>query len=194
VSITTPEVDFDFDLDAARREATGRDSLTFKYAGGAYQLPVEMPLDVLDPFLARDFNLVGLIREFTSPQKVKDPETGDLVNEDWTKTLERVLFTREDLPAEVLDAIHGAFSLLFGADDYARFRAARPSAQDYIRLVTSLSAKYGVSLGEAFASPSSSTEDGGATSKETSESTPESTPAPSGDAQVSEPASSESAG
>ena len=73
-----------------------------------------------------------------------------------------------------------AFAILFG-DNYENFRAMRPSVATYLRLTRHLVTLYGVGLGEAFASPTSSVS-GGATPKPTSPVTAISTPEVSGSA------------
>jgi hypothetical protein len=113
--------------------------------------------------------------------KSVDPETGkqrDMVDI-FTKTL-------EDRPAALADiwsALHDTFAALFDTAEnpgqYAAFRALRPSLKDYGRLVRALTRAYGVSLGEAFASPVSS-KSGGTTPNPTSPDSTDSTPDGSG--------------
>lgn len=172
------------DLDAGRREQEYPDTLPVTFRGETFDLPAEFPLDVLDPFLAEDFNLAGLIREVMAEARKEDGTTKPI-----SEVVIDTLFNRPALPIEVIQAIFAAFELLFGAENYARFKALRPSLVDYGRLTRGLFSAYGVSLGEAFASPASS-ETAGTTPNQTSPgSTPDSTPDGSGADQGSSPGS-----
>lgn len=175
----------DLDLAAARREQEEPDGLPLKFRGTTFMLPTELPLDVFDPFLAEEFDLAGLIREVMAEARNDDGTTKPVA----TVVID-TLFHRPALPVEIIKTVFAAFEALFGADQYAAFKALRPSLNDYGRLTSALFSEYGVSLGEAFASPDSSVSDG-ATPKETYESTPSSTPDASGDDEGSAPGSSE---
>lgn len=170
------------DLDAARAESTPIE-VTFK--GQTFTLPGELPLDVFDPLLSDDLDLVGMIRKAWS-----NPDLADGVIE--------TLLAPGNVPAKLLAAIREGFRLLFADEDAAnpdaefdRFMACRPSAQDFRRLISHLARLYGVSLGEVFASLITSPTAGGATQSTTSPDSTGSTPEPSGDAPASEPDSSE---
>lgn len=181
----------DLDLAAAQREISNPEGLPLKFRGQEFLLPAELPVDVFDPFLSEEFDLAGLIREGVTRYKAaKSAEDDGGKKVSIAGIVVDTLFDRPTLPLDLLDAIYSAFELLFGAEQYATFKALRPSIPDYAALMAGLFQEYGVSLGEAFASPSSSETDG-ATQKETSESTPTSTPEVSGDGEVSAPASSE---
>jgi hypothetical protein len=175
------------DLDAARRESAFPDGIDVPFRGETYNLPGELPADVFDPFLTPEFDLSGLlVTLFKDDDAEKKKELGDRVVE--------LLLERPMLPAENITAIYAALELLFGPDQWATFKAARPSIPDIARLVSGLFRLYGVSLGEAFASVGSVT-NAGPTSKQTSPlGIPVSTPDASGDAPAPETASSESAG
>lgn len=162
------------DLDAGRRELAHPDGIPVVLGGETFTLPAEFPVDVLDPFLDEKFDLAGLIREAVRKSKNEDGTTKPV-----SVIVVDTLFDRPSLPVELIQTIYAAFEQLFGAEDYARFKAQRPSIGDYQRLTSGLFSLYGVSLGEAFASPDSSESDG-ATQKETSAGSTESTPAKSG--------------
>lgn len=174
------------DLDAAIREQVDPDGIDMPFRGAVFHLPAELPLDVFDPFLDPEFDLVGLIRTFVEADKDEKADVAETVVD--------VLFERPNLPREVLDAFYGSLRLLFGAEQFEQFQAKRPGHKTYTIFIRLLLAKYGVGLGEAFASADSS-ENGGETSKPTSPtSTTDSTPAKPSAAAKRKKASSASAG
>ena len=174
------------DLDAARRESAFPDGINVPFRGETYTLPGELPADVFDPFLTPEFDLSGLLVTLFKDDDAEKKELGDRVV--------GLLLDRPMLPAEIITAIYAALELLFGDEQWATFKAARPSIPDIARLVSGLFRLYGVSLGEAFASVGSVT-NAGPTSKQTSPlGIPVSTPDASGDAPAPETGSSESAG
>lgn len=158
------------DLDAARREAAYPDGIPVVKGGQTFTLPAELPVEVFDPFLSENLGLVDILKDALS-EKADDKGLGELVID--------TLLARPSLPADLLQAIKDAFAVLFD-EQYPAFVATRPSVQDYVRLTRGLVQAYGVSLGEATASPGSS-ESAGATPKPTSTSTTDSTPEASGD-------------
>ena len=168
-------IDFALHLDAARREREAPDGIPLTQQGQEFMLPAELPADVFDPFLLGKLDLAGMLRTALENDE-EDPDLGEIVV--------KLLFENPSLPADVLTAIHDSFALLFGEEQYAEFRATRPSLVDMGVLVRGLFKLYGTSLGEVFASSDSSESDG-ATQKETSESTPKSTSAKSGAARGS---------
>ena len=156
------------DLDAAAREAGTPDGILLVLKGVEYELPAELPIDVFDPFLSDDFDLVALIRAYY--------DAGERAGED-ASGLGVVLSLLEDRPLlhrQTIAAVSAALRSLFGEEQYATFLAGRPSIEDFSRVGSHLVDEYGVSLGELFASPTTSTT-GGATQKQTSEPTTEST-------------------
>ncbi len=157
------------DLNAAVRESKYPDGIPVTFGDKTFILPSELPVDVFDPLLDADFDLVGLIKALLDSTKA-----------DIGEALVDLLTNRPDLPVEIRDTIYACLGLLFGAEQFAQFRELRPGIGTYARLIGGLAKEYGSSLGEAFASPTSS-ESGGATSSPTSPgTTPASTPAPSG--------------
>ncbi|WP_431959439.1 hypothetical protein [Actinacidiphila sp. bgisy160] len=171
------------DLDAPRRESAHPDGIPVRFGGRSFTLPAELPLDtltglILDP----DLDLPGILSRLN--RSTTATFGNDVVD---------TLLDRADLPHSVLKAFTRALESLFGVEAYAEFTRLRPSVPDYIRLIKALWSLYGVSLGEAARSLTSSTS-GGATSKRTSRTTtPGSTFAASSGVPDS-PASSESDG
>lgn len=163
------------DLDAGRREAEQPEGLPVIFKGENFLLPAELPVDVFDPFLDEEFDLAGLIRDGMARAKNEDGSTKPV-----STIVMDTLFNRPALPVEIAKTIFAAFELLFGAEEYARFKALRPSLPDYGRLTAGLFRLYGVSMGEAFASPASSESDGATPKQTLPASTPDSTPAKSG--------------
>lgn len=172
----------DFDFDAAKREEEQPDGIRLTFKGETFILPAELPLDIFDALLSEKLDLTGIFTELLNSEDDADGFVAVL----------KLLIDRPTLPKALLDAIHACFASLFGEEDYARFRKLRPSIKDVVRIGRGLLERYGMSLGEAFASRDSS-EAAGATSKEPSNSITESTPAASGDDAEPAPASSESA-
>jgi hypothetical protein len=146
------------DLDAHRRESVYPDGITLRFGGEEFVLPAQFPLEVLDPFLDEDLGLVEIIRDF-----VKDDEQDDVAS------ILDTLVSRPGLPKQAVGAVSEALEILFGAEQWQRFvnSPARPGAGDYLFIGRNLIRAYGVTLGEAFASPDSA-ENGGATLKPTS--------------------------
>lgn len=170
------------DLDAAIRESAFPDGIPVTFRGQQFTLPAELPLDVFDPLLDERVDLVGLLR-------IAFGEGG---NEAVGDAIITALFNRPNLPLVLRDAIYDSLRLLFGQEQFDAFQAHRPGLSTYGRLISGLFQKYGVSLGEAFASPASS-ETGGATSSPTSPATtPVSTPEEPSVAPEPAPASLES--
>jgi hypothetical protein len=163
------------DLDAARRESAHPEGIVVRLGGEDFTLPAELPADVFDPFLTPEFDLSGLIIA------VFKDKNDDGSESDLAERLVSLLFDRPSLPTEVIDAVYRALELLFGDEQWATFKAQRPSFKDLGRLVGGLFRLYGTSLGEAFASVSSVTT-AGPTSKQTSPlGIPASTPDGSGE-------------
>jgi hypothetical protein len=166
--------DFILDLDAARRERAHPEGIKLVNGGEEFILPAELPADVFDPFLLGKIDFAGLLRTALENDE-ENPDLGEI--------LVKVLFENPSLPQDVYAAIHESLALLFGAENYDRFKATRPSFVDLGLLVKGLLTRYGTSLGEVFASPDSSESDG-ATQKETSDASTSSTPAKSGAAKT----------
>lgn len=155
------------DLDAAEREIAYPDGINLRLGGHTYTLPAELPLDVLDPLIAEDFDLAGLIVELTS-----------IGGDDLGESVVNLLTKRPDLPRQFKETIHGCLRLLMGGEAFDAFLATRPSLQKYGRLIRGVLGLYGTTLGEATASLTTSGT-GGATSNQTSDASTESMPEPS---------------
>lgn len=152
-----PKTPVALDLDAARREVQHPDGYLVRFGGADLRLPAELPLDVFEPLLAPELDLLGAVSTILETAE----ESGD------TGAIVGVLLTRPNLPAGLLAAVKDGVARLLGEEQAAVFAAARPSLQDYRRFITGVLRLYGVSLGEWLAPPETS-ETGGATSKETS--------------------------
>jgi hypothetical protein len=160
------------DLDARRAEANAVPK-SFTLGGQVFDLPSELPGDVLAPFLSDDLGLVDLIGEAMSGND--QAGVSDMLFD--------ALAKRPTLPAGLLAAAKTAFETLIGVDRFPAFMAARPSVPDYVFLVRGLLAEYGLSLGDFFGSGSSSGNEE-TNSKQTSPGTttdPTATSAESGD-------------
>lgn len=174
----------DLDAEAARREITNPDGLPVRFRGEEYLIPAELPVDVFDPFLEPGFDLAGLIREAIAEAK----EPGIAGEKGIDEVVIDLVFNRPDLPVKIINAVYSAYEILFGPEQYARFRQARPSLPDYMALTRGLFRVYGTSVGEAFASVDSS-ETSGLTQKPTLPASTGSTPEPSGAPQEPAPVS-----
>lgn len=159
------------DLDAARRETEAPDGIEVVLGGQNFLLPAELPVDVFDPFFTDEFDLGGLLKAV-----LEDDEEDSM-----GQSVVKLLLERPQLPMVSIQAVYSAFEVLFGVDDWPRFKATRPSIQDYGRLLKGLFELYGTSLGEAFASVASSANGGPTPKPILPGSTPESTPETSGD-------------
>src|SRR5690606_12695592 len=137
------------DLNAAVRESKSPDGIPVVYGDKTFTLPAELPVDVFDPLLDSEFDLVGLIKALL-----------DSTKDDLGEAIVDLLTNRPDLPVEVRDTVYDCLGLLFGEEQFAEFRAQRPGFTTYARLIGGLAKEYGTTLGEAFASPASS-ESGG---------------------------------
>lgn len=148
------------DLDAGTREASYPDGILIVLGGNEYTFPAELPIDVFDPFLSEELDVVDLIRSLYA---ILSTERGETT----TDALLTLLQQRPGLHKQIIAAVREALALLLGADQYAAWVASRPTVTGLMRLAGALMDEYGVALGELFASPNSSTT-GGATQKETS--------------------------
>lgn len=172
------------DLDARRAEIAA-DPKEIRLGGQTFNLPAELPGDVIGPFLSPDLGLVEVIADAIGSA---DDEAGI------SDMLFAALGKHPALPTGVVTAAKEALVALLG-DQHADFLAKRPSVPEYLLIAKGLFEEYGLTLNDFFGSPSSS-DDEETNSKQTSPSdAPESTPtsATSGDAPAT-PDSSDSAG
>jgi hypothetical protein len=157
-------VSYEFDMDAARREAQVPKGIKVTLAKQVYWLAPELPEAVFDALLDNELDLLGLVRDIVAAED-RDSDSGMDAYVD-------VLLSRASLPAGLVKAIHTSLGELFGDEQYTKFRAgtgkvgSKPSVADLLRLVFNLLPMYGVSLGEALRSLYSSADDT-ATSKPT---------------------------
>jgi hypothetical protein len=171
------------DLDAARRERECPSGLKVVLGGEDFTLPAELPLDVVDILISPRLGLMAVV------------QTALLDGSSTRNVVDAVMARFESVTAleETKGALTGMVTGLFG-DQWDRFAALRPTVQDMAVLVQGLLSKYGVGLGELFASLVSSPS-GGGTSSTTSSTSTESTPGTSGGTtETSEPGFSGSAG
>lgn len=155
------------DLDSARRQrAAAREGsgqpVTVTFADTTYTLPVEVPAAVVQTLLDPDVEFAQLLMVLMKAWRGGSDQAG--------KSVVNALTERPSLPFGCIKAIQAALEQLFGADEWARFTAAGPSLNDMVTLITGLVSEYGVGLGEALTSPSSS-ETAGTTSNPTSDAT-----------------------
>lgn len=132
---------------AARREGAGQ-HVEIAIAGESFRLPAELPVTVLERLLDPDVEISQMLILALRAYQQGSEQAGEIII--------RTLSDQPDLPLGFLRAVMSAVELLFGTDEWARFQAADPSAQDVIALIKGLFTSYGVGLGEAFSSPASS--------------------------------------
>lgn len=171
------------DLDAeraVRREALGKPTAV-KFGGETIAvLPVELPLDVLEPIKALDVDIAMLVRQVMDMRSAEGDEAQSAAA---TSLVIDLLVSRPSLPVEIIEAVQDMGRRLLNSqeypDGYEKFVAQRPSREDVAGLAKGLFKRYGVGLGEALQSSDSSTS-GGQTSKPTSKPTTKSTSGASG--------------
>lgn len=173
-------IDFDAILAESRRE-----NVPLTIGGQTFDLPPELPLDVVAPFLADDLGLVDLIGKIIAEDDDDAEEDKGLVD-----MVFDVLKAHPALPFELVSAAKESLRLLLGDDAYAAFLGIRPGLQSTRALVQALVGEYGVSLLDFFSSDAESDSTGDA-SKETSSDSTDSTPEGSGDAPETPEGSSE---
>ena len=186
----THDVFSGLDLDAAaaaRREGSFPDGIPVTYGGTVFTLPAELPAEALDPLLGLDVDMASImaaaakVQATASEAEARAAGGGVLID---------ALLANPNLPLDVVKAIKASLAVLFGPEQWEAFLAKKPSIPVYAGLVKGLWRAYGVSLGEAFASPASSAA-AGETLNSTSSAPTDSTPAAPGQPPVA-PASSES--
>lgn len=151
------------DLDARRaaaREAREAPALTL--GGQRIELPIELPIDVLEPLLEVKADVSVLIRQVLDARDNEDGAGMAVMG-----AVLDMLIVNPSLPRELIDAIKEMVRRLAGDDGYAALLAFRPTAPEIKELAGWAIRQYGVGLGEA--SPSSDSSEGtGTTSKPTS--------------------------
>jgi hypothetical protein len=156
---------------AAAREGRG-EGVPVAFGAGKWMLPAEVPADVLQRLLDPDVEVAQLLVVALRAYRAGTDRAADTIIE--------VLTDQPNLPHGFVRAVLDAIESLFGPEQWAAFRAEKPSLQDLWALVSGLFREYGVGLGEALRSRAPSP-NGGTTSSPTSlVSIPDSTPATSG--------------
>lgn len=166
------------DLDAERKQRAAaregkKQNLPIIIGGQTIAvLPVELPIDVLEPLRTLDADLTMILRSAMQAARGKDAESR------WesTELVVDVLAANPALPVTVLDTVAQVAKNLLTADGFTALMASRPTREDFAALTKGVFRFYGVTLGEAL-EPSGSSTASGVTSSTTSESTSASTPA-----------------
>lgn len=162
---------------AARREGADPNGVPVVFDRKDYLLPAELPATVLDPLIEGDLDLVGLIK--VAYDASRDQRRTEESRDRMESMVWEALAAHPDLPVSVVRAIRDSLALLFGPEQWAQFQASGPSLPDMGALIVGLVREYGVGLGEALRSASSSAT-GGTTSSPTSAGSGISTPVTSG--------------
>ncbi|GGW95292.1 hypothetical protein [Streptomyces noursei] len=164
---------FAIDLDAQRREVQYPHGIPVLLRDEEFLFPAELPAKALDPLLADDLDLLGLLRDIV--EAADNPTAATVVE---------LLLKRPRLPRKFVAAIYEIHAILLGTEEYERLEALNPSLPDYVRLTVSLAKVYGVDMGKLFGLGGSSETDG-ETSSSTSAASTGSTPEGSGESQES---------
>lgn len=170
---------------AAKREGRG-DVIEVPFGDDTFHLPAELPATVIDTLLDPEVEIAQLVIF-----AIRNIRGGGAGQDEALAVVVDILTERPDLPLGFVRAVRAAVQDLFGEDQWGRFQAQNPSAQDMFALIRGLTSAYGAGLGEAFSSSAPSTP-GGTTSSATSSVSTASTPEVSGNDQDS-PASLASA-
>lgn len=179
-ALHTTDDDFELDLDAARtarREGTGGVP-ALRISGTRYELPPELPVDVLAPLTEVDVDVSLLVRMVLDARR-QAQESGEAANEAVIDTIVDLVVANPKLPVELVEAGKEVARRFLGDDGYDALVDYRPSMPDLAAIIRHVGRQYGVGLGEALPS-SDSSEGTGTTSKETSKSTTGSTSGASG--------------
>lgn len=161
--------DFEFDLDAARAARREKKKApTLRIGGTRYELPAELPVDVLAPLTDVDMDVALLVRQVLDARRLAEEQDNPAAaNVAMLDAAVDLLVANGSLPQELIDAAKTGARRLLGEDAYAALLDFRPSLGDLVAILKYLGRQYGVGLGEA--SPSSDSSEGtGTTSKPTS--------------------------
>jgi hypothetical protein len=157
---------------SATREGTGEELRIDLGAGAVVAAPPELPLWVLQPFLAVSSDVATLLYQVV--QLYQGEESGG----DSVRYGLALIAENAAMPQQLIDAVCEAARRLLGDDGYTALVEARLSINDVAELARALIEHYGVVPGESSAS-SASAGSGGQTSRTTS-TTEVSPPATSG--------------
>lgn len=165
---------------AARQEAQG-ETLPIVLGGAVIaELPAEFALDVLEPLTQLDLDMALLVQQAIANATATDAARANM------ELIVNILAANPNLPREFVHAVKEIGKRLLGEDGYDAFMAARPTPWDVAALASDVFSWYGLTLGEAWGSSTSSqtTVDGG-TSNSISKTGSESTPGESGSSPAS---------
>lgn len=159
---------------AARREAQS-ETLPIVFGGTVIaELPAEFPLDVLEPIQDINLDIALLVQQAVLNANAEDAAQANI------DLVVNILAANPDLPKELINAVREIGRRLLGDAGYAAFVAARPTPWDVAALTSDMFSWYGLTLGEAWRSSTSSGVDG-ETSNTISRTGSDSTPEASGD-------------
>lgn len=168
------DLDAERALRAAQREGK-RKPVPIRVGGETIAvLPVELPLDVIEPLRSLDSDITLVLRYAVQAYQGQGQQRMDAA-----ETVVDLLASNPNLPVNVLDAITMIARNLLGNEGFEKFKASRPSGNDIVALAKGVLRFYGVSLGESLP-PSDSSTPAGEISNTTSEPTSASTPETSG--------------
>ena len=158
---------------AARQEAQG-ETLPIVFGGTVItELSAEFPLDALEPIQHINLDIALLIQQAVANANAEDAARANM------ELVVNILAINPDLPKELVGAVKEIGKRLLSESGYAAFCAARPTPWDVAALATDMFSWYGLTLGEAWRSSTSSGVDGG-TSNTNSKIDSDSTPGESG--------------
>lgn len=171
---------------AAKREGHG-ETLPIVFGGETIAvLAAEFPIDVLEPVQDINLDIALLLQQAVANANATEAGRANM------ELIVNILAANPDLPRELVGAVKEIGLRLLGPDGYSALCAGRPTPWDVAALVGDLFSWYGLTLGEALRSSTSSPTDGG-TSNTIASSTSGSTPVESGNGLAS-PVSSDSLG
>jgi hypothetical protein len=163
---------------AAKREGGGA-PITVSLGPHTFELPAELPFTIVERVLDPDVEIAQLIVILASTIKQNiGAGNAEKAGKDIDAVVD-VLVSNSGLPYGFLRAVEGALQELFGDEQWAQVKEAKPSIEDMADLIGGLIKTYGVRLGESFASLTPAAP-GGATSQLTSSASTTSTPEGSG--------------
>lgn len=157
------------DLDAERKNRAAKregknQPLPIRIGGDTIAtLPVELPIDYLEPLRGLDQDLTIVLRSIV--QSVRASDQSERLDE--MDMIIDVLAANPALPVTVLDTITEVAKNVLTVEGFGLLMSQHPSAQDLAALAKGVFRFYGVSLGESLA-PSGSSTGSGETSKTTS--------------------------
>jgi hypothetical protein len=165
------EFDLDFDAQRSANAEANEHSPGVKIGGEKLALPVELPVDVLQPLLNLDQDVIYLAKQAIDARASNDVDA-------IVASVVDMLVAHPTLPRDAVETVTTMARRLFGEEGYEKLVAARLTLPEIGRLAKYLGKRYGVGLGEALR-PSESSEGSGTTSRPTSSASTTSTSAKS---------------